>query len=295
MFTANKVSVSFCILAALGVAANTRADEPAQLKLAEAGSDDSGSLGEVVVTARRQSERARDVPITIATQTAEQLVNAGVTDTRELGTAVPGLVISAQGAYFQPSLRGVSGSLVQVGAGNPVAVYLDGIYQPNLIGDLFDLPDVQRVEVLKGPQGTLFGRNASAGAISVYTKDPTFTPSGSISVGDGVYFGGSAHTSNDFTTKLNLSGPLIGNVLAGSISGYYDNVPGYMTDERTGDATGDIVSYVYRGKLLFTPTDDLKFVLTAFRSSKHGQCRCGRGGLSRCHRCQSLSGRHHSE
>jgi iron complex outermembrane recepter protein len=241
----------------------------AQQQQAPAASSDTESLGEVIVTARRQSERLVDVPISITVDTGQELTIAGVEDMRDLYVAVPGLAISTQGAYFQPSLRGISGNLVQVGAANPVAVYIDGIYQPNLLGNLFDLPDVERIETLKGPQGTLFGRNASAGAISVYTKDPSFTPSLTVSGGDGVYFGNDVHTSNDYTAKIDATGPLIDNKLAASVSGYYDDVPGYLTNQQTGQGTGLIQSYVYRGKLLFTPTDNLKILLMGFHSQNN--------------------------
>ena len=137
------------------------------------------SLGEVVVTARRQTERERDVPITIVALTADELRVAGVTDMRDLGTAVPGLAISGTGAFFEPSLRGVSGSLTEPGGNSPIAIYVDGVYQPSLSGEFFDLPDVTNIEVLKGPQGTLFGRNATAGAITITTATrPSRLPAG---------------------------------------------------------------------------------------------------------------------
>src|SRR3546814_11093758 len=68
------------------------------------------------------------------------------------------------------------------GAESPIAIYVDGVYQPNQASNLFELPDINRVEVLKGPQGTLFGRNATGGAISIYTRDPTFKPSDDITI-----------------------------------------------------------------------------------------------------------------
>ncbi len=224
------------------------------------------SLGEVVVTARRQTERERDVPITIVALNADQLRVAGVTDMRDLGTAVPGLAISGTGAFFEPSLRGVSGSLTEPGGNSPIATYVDGVYQPNLAGEFFDLPDVANVEVLKGPQGTLFGRNATAGAITITTADPSFTPSGTVSVADGIYFGGTARTSNDVTTKLKVTGPLFGDVLAGSFAGFYQKVPGYLTNDQTGTETGNIESYSFRAKLMYVPSDYLKFVLTGYNA-----------------------------
>src|SRR3546814_16935984 len=95
------------------------------------------------------------------------------------------------------------------GAESPIAIYVDGVYQPNQASNLFELPDINRVEVLKGPQGTLFGRNATGGAISIYTRDPTFKPSADITLTAGLYTGGSARSSNNLKTRASVSVPII--------------------------------------------------------------------------------------
>src|SRR5690606_30943990 len=103
---------------------------------------------EIVVTAQRREERLRDVPLSVTAQSAEQLSNAGVDTSRDLTRTVPGLNFSFYGAWAQPAVRGVTSTNSSPGVdGGAVAVYLDGVYQPNQQNNAFELPDVQRVEV----------------------------------------------------------------------------------------------------------------------------------------------------
>jgi len=155
-------------------------------------------VGEIVVTAQRRSERLRDVPLTISAQNAAMLESAGVSNLRELGVAVPGLSFTTNGTFAQPTIRGVQTTVSQAGADSPVAIYVDGLYQANQLGNLFDLPDVERVEVLKGPQGTLFGRNATAGAIVIHTRDPEFETTGYMEASGARYLSKQVNDSNAY-------------------------------------------------------------------------------------------------
>ncbi|MFC4295957.1 TonB-dependent receptor [Novosphingobium tardum] len=229
----------------------------------------TAGYGDIVVTAQRRSERLRDVPISITAVTGDALAQAGVANVRELGNLVPGLTFTTQGTFAQPTIRGVQSSISVTGSENPISIYIDGFYQPNQVANIFDLPDVSRVEVLKGPQGTLFGRNATGGAITIYTRDPSFVPTGDIVVSDGVFSGGGSHRSNEFTAKAFLSAPLVEDVLAVSVSGYYDKIDGYLVDDRTGRGTGEVESYAVRGKLLFKPAPGLRFILAGFADHRH--------------------------
>ena len=226
-------------------------------------------FGDIVVTAQRRSERLHDVPLTVTAQTGQDLARAGVTSLRELNVAVPGLQMAGQGPYTQAVVRGVSTSIVGAGAESPIATYLDGVYLPNQAGNAFDLPDIERVEVLKGPQGTLFGRNATGGAISIHTLDPSFKTSGMIGISDGVFAGNDVHTSNEVSLKGFINVPVVNDVLAASVAGYYDNGDGYLTNERTGKGTGRFRTYLVRGKVLFKPTDTLKIVATGYYTKKY--------------------------
>ena len=228
------------------------------------------SLAEVVVTAQKRAERLQDVPITVAALSAQDLNRAGVETTRDLPSVVSGLVWSNQGAWVQPNLRGVYTNVAAVGASSPIAIYLDGVYQPLQAGTIMDLADVSRIEVLKGPQGTLFGRNATGGAISIFTLDPSFTPTGKVSLSGGAYDGGSK-TSGHYNASAFVSGPLADDTLAGSISAYYDRTDGYFTNDVNGDRGGTINAAVLRGKLLWKMSDSVQVVGTAFYTHRDDQ------------------------
>src|SRR5262249_55291444 len=121
------------------------------------------TVGEVVVTAQRRSERLVDVPITVAAVSGAQLQQRGVTDVLGLERVPAGVQMPFYGAFLAPSIRGISANATSAGTPTNVAMYLDGVYQPSQSGSLLDLPDINDIEVLKGPQGTLYGQNAEGG------------------------------------------------------------------------------------------------------------------------------------
>ena len=131
-------------------------------------------LGQVTVTAQSRSQEMQDVPISMAIVTAQQVDKVAATDLSRMNLFVPGLVVDADDAT-QPTyrLRGIETSDFGIGTDSAVGVYVDGVYQTRSGGALMALNDVARVEVLKGPQGTLFGRNTAAGAISIVTNEPS--------------------------------------------------------------------------------------------------------------------------
>lgn len=223
------------------------------------------ALEEVVVTAQRRSERLQDVPLTVNTVTGADLVRAGVTTIRDLQNVVPGFTFSGQGTTAQPSIRGVSTSLSAAGSENPNALYIDGIYQTAQTLLNADLPDVARVEVLKGPQGTLFGRNATGGAIQIFTRDPSFTPTADLTAEGGYYTGsGSSRSSPHYNLHGFVAGPIIPGVLAASLSGGFDKTDGFLTNDVDGSRTGVIWRQNLRAKLRYTPTDDVTITLGAY-------------------------------
>lgn len=221
--------------------------------------------GEIIVTAQKRAERLQDVPISIVTQTGAQLVRAGVVNTRDLALVTPGLTYSFTGAWSQPALRGVSTSATNPGAESPIAMYLDGIYQPAQTAQIFDLPDVQRIEVLKGPQGTLFGRNATGGAIQIFTQDPTYDLHGKFTATAGMLGGGNARAAGHEGVNGFVSTGIVPDTLAISLAGYYDHHDGYLRNlARDGASYGAINSALIRGKILFQPASNVKFVLTGY-------------------------------
>jgi iron complex outermembrane receptor protein len=224
------------------------------------------ALEAIIVTAQKRSERLQDVPVTISALSTADLQRNNVEASRDLPSVVSGLVWSNQGAWIEPNIRGVYTNVAAIGSGSPIAIYLDGIYQPSQSGTIFDLPDVSQIEVLKGPQGTLFGRNATGGAISINTKDPSFTPTGSFDVSAGAYAGSNVQTAGHYNVRGFISGPLVRDTVAGSLSASYDTTDGYLTNDVNGDRAGKIQSSVIRGKLLFKLSDDVQIVATAFYS-----------------------------
>ena len=237
---------------------------------------------DIVVTAQRRAERLQDVPISMTVASGEELQKAGVVDTRGLENVTPGLSMQMQAGFLQPALRGVTTNVVAPGADNPIAIYLDGVYVSSQEGGIIALPDIERVEVLKGPQGTLFGRNATGGAIQIITKAPSFDLTGSISGIAGVFDGaGSSRSAYDLGVEGFISGPLVADKIAASISflhretnGYGRNVVYGRVSPEVDDALGSDRALknkdrLVRGKLLFTPTENLSILATGYLNNRH--------------------------
>src|SRR5690606_23004920 len=134
--------------------------------------DTSAQLEDIVVTAQKRSERLQDVPVSVSAVTASQLIAQGGTGTADLAVAVPGLTIQRSANNGNLFLRGVGSNLYGPAAEQPVALIVDGVYMPSPEANIFDFNNIERIEVLKGPQGTLFGRNTTGGLIHVVTRDP---------------------------------------------------------------------------------------------------------------------------
>jgi len=189
------------------------------------------ALTDIIVTAQRREERLQDVPIAVSTISGLALEARGADNTQDLQIAVPGLVYSNTVGFAQPYLRGIGHNITQPNVDPAVATYIDGVFVSFNQGTITNLLGVQRVEVLKGPQGTLFGRNAVAGAISVITLSPRQQTDArlAVSIGNyehreisghfsggvanglaaGIYFGGSKRNSyyNNLVTPVCVTCP----------------------------------------------------------------------------------------
>jgi iron complex outermembrane receptor protein len=209
-------------------------------------------LAEIVVTAQKRTERLQDVPVSVSAFSNTQLAARGVTTSSDLTQITPGLMVSFNTAYTQPVIRGVGNTAIVVGESGDVATYVDGIYQPQPAGAIFDLANVDSVEVLKGPQGTLFGRNTAGGAISINTAAPGPTESGSAELRYGNY--------NTVDFHGFLSGP-ISTTVGGSLSVNVNRHDNYFTDLLTGTRLDESETYGVRGALVFRPTDDLRITV----------------------------------
>jgi iron complex outermembrane receptor protein len=210
--------------------------------------------GEIVVTAERRDARVVDTPITIAALSSSQLQSRGVTGVLDLTKVVSGLKLDQYGGSVFPAIRGITTSVSGVGVSSNVAVYLDGFYQATPTVLNFEFPDVDNVQVLKGPQGTLFGRNATGGAILLTTKDPTTHPQGEVSLGYGTY--------NEKVASGFASGPLADGLTA-SISASYRHSDGYTRNIVNGEKDGFYNGWNVRGKLKYETGDWLTLKLEA--------------------------------
>lgn len=177
---------------------------PATASLAQESSNPAVGRGavleEIVVTAQRREENLQSVPIAVTALGAEQIEQLRVTNIEDLSSLAPNLTISTQGQQTIPTLviRGVTSGTSDNAVDPKTGIYVDGIYVGRSVGAIFDLADIERVEVLRGPQGTLFGRNATAGALSVITAAPT----GEFGLKASTAFGNDAARRGKFTVNL---------------------------------------------------------------------------------------------
>jgi iron complex outermembrane recepter protein len=213
----------------------------------------SPAIGEIVVTAQKRSERLSEVPLSITAVSAETLAAAGAKGTSDLTTLVPAMNFVTNGAFANPTIRGVGSTVVGAGADANVAFYIDGVYRPNQTANLTDLVDVDSINVLKGPQGTLFGRNATGGAITITTRKPSFDPVLELNAS----YGNFADTR--FT---GYASDKLAEGLAASVSGIYENEQGYVYNLGTGHTVGALRTRGGRAKLLWEASPTVRFTLS---------------------------------
>jgi iron complex outermembrane receptor protein len=170
------------MLAAAGRSPAADADQetaPAAAAQTAANVQDQGELQDIVITATRQATDLQHTPIAITAVTAQQLTDRGITSVGDLGTMVPNSqILPVQGAFgpgVSAFIRGIGSGDTSLGGESQVAFYIDDVYYPLLLAANFDLVDTDHIEVLRGPQGTLFGRNALAGAVNIVAKQPSLT------------------------------------------------------------------------------------------------------------------------
>ena len=193
--------------------------------------------------------------MSVATLSAAELQNAGVTSSVSLSLAVPGLMFMQGANNATPFIRGVGSTTSSVGSESAVATYVDGVYISSLNGTLFELNNVDRVEVLKGPQGTLFGRNATGGVVHIITRDPSFTTSANVQLGYGNY---------DTTTGSFYGTTGLGEKVAVDLAAYGRDQPdGWGTALVSGDPTFTHRHVGGRAKLLWLPAERTRIVLAA--------------------------------
>jgi iron complex outermembrane recepter protein len=222
---------------------------------AEANQDNAAStqLEEITVTAQKRSENLQNVPISVVAIPADQAANAGIKSTSDLEALTPGLVSFDTGGYAQPHLRGIGTVANGPGVENPVALYVDGVYYGAMSASTLALNNIEQIEVDRGPQGTLFGRNATGGLIQITTRDPKQAFEGTSGVGYGDY-----QTAN---ANLYVTGGLTDN-LAADFAGYYQNQgQGYGRNIFNGDYVNRRQDATVRSKWIYTPSSDTEIKL----------------------------------
>jgi len=218
---------------------------------------------EIVVTAQKRSESVQRVPIAVAVATGETLASTGATGIGSLKVALPNVEVSNNVGYILPLIRGVGSKVSQAGLESPNAIYVDGVYYASTTSTLLSFSNISQVEVLKGPQGTLFGRNATGGLIQITTRDPSHTPGGNMSFTVGNYgaLGMSGYVTGGISDK-------IAGDLAFQTSAMGD---GYGTNLFNGRDVGRVQhDFGVRTKWLFEPGETTSIRLLADYSDHLG-------------------------
>ena len=213
---------------------------------------EQGYLEEIIVTAQKRQQNIQDIPVAVTALSGEHLVEHGITDLFDLQQTAPGLIVdqsqNATTANF--SIRGVGTSSQNFGLESSVGLYVDGVYRARQSSMINELVDVERVEVLRGPQGTLFGRNTSSGAVLLNTVAPDHG-------GDG-YFEMTYGNLDLFSANGAFGGSLIDGVLSARVTGFTTSRDGFVDGVGQGDSLiNDRNRQGGRAQFLYTPTDDL--------------------------------------
>ncbi|MEG3164546.1 TonB-dependent receptor [Sphingomonas sp. PB2P19] len=247
-------------------AATTSTPGTAQGSVAQ--DDDTRNVGDIVITATRRAERLSNVPVAVSAVGSAALENTGATDIRQATQLVPSLLVSSTGSEANASarIRGIGTVGDNPGLESSVAVFIDGVYRSRTGSGLNDLGEVERIEVLRGPQGTLAGRNASAGTINILTKLPDYKFGGYAEATYGNY--------NNIRIAGGLTGPIIADKLAFRLDGVFGKRDGYLYDVVNKTDYNDRNRYFVRGQLLFEPSADVSVRLIGDYTRRDEKC-CG--------------------
>lgn len=218
------------------------------------------TLEEIVVTAQKREQNLQDVGIAVTAFSGDQIQKLGFTNTTDVVSMTPGLnytVPNAESSQINFFLRGVGLNDFADANENPVAVYVDDVYRPAMGGLSFQLFDMERVEVLRGPQGSLFGRNTTGGLVHFLSKRPTDELDGYLSL--------TGASNGQFKFEGALGGP-IGETVSGRLSVATNTHDGYTDNRGTGPDYNETDAKAVRGQLLFTPSENFDALVTAYYS-----------------------------
>ena len=258
------IGAAFFACAAPAIAQDTQSAAPAA---PAAAAEETGNAGDIIVTATRRASALSDVPIAVSAVGAESLQNSGANDIRQLNQLAPSLLVSSTGSEANGSarIRGIGTVGDNPGLESSVAVFIDGVYRSRSGIGLNELGEIDRVEVLRGPQGTLFGRNASAGLLHIITKKPSFDFGGYGELNYGNY---------DFIRAAGaITGPIT-ETIAARLDAVYVKRDGFYRDVVNNTDVNDRNRYFLRGQLLFEPNEDLSVRLIGDYTHRDEKC-CG--------------------
>ena len=268
------LSASLAAFSAPAIAQNTtdQPSTPAEAPVEAASVNTADQAAEaidedaIVVTATRRSEALSDIPLAVSAITAETIKNSGAVDLRGLNQVSPSLLVSSTSSEAGAGgarIRGIGTVGDNAGLESSVAVFIDGVYRSRIGTGLTELGPVDRVEVLRGPQGTLFGRNASSGLIHVITAKPKFTTEayGEATIGN-------------FNLRR-IDGGVTGAItdsIAMRIDGVYMERDGFLKDVISGDRVNDRNRWLLRGQILYQPTDAFSVRIIGDYTKRNEEC-----------------------
>ena len=253
-----------CGLLALSAAISLAGPRPAAAQVAAAPGE---AVQEVVVTAQKREQRLQDVPLAVTALSSETLAQAQIGNTDSL-TQVTTSLTFAQGPNVSNTnfrIRGVGTAVFGQGIESSVAVVLDGVGMARQAQNFSDLADIDRVEVLRGPQGTLFGKNATAGVINVVTKRPSreFGASARFTLAEG----------DEYRAAGTVTGPITNtNTLSGRFTAYYNDIGGHILNSADGKKVNGQQTDGLRARLLWQPGQKLDVLLTLDYRERDAEC-----------------------
>ncbi len=237
-------------------------------------SESDRQIDTIVVTAQKREQSLQDVPLVVTTISEQLLQDAGIRDIKDLTLLTPGLIVTSTTSETVTTarIRGIGTVGDNPGLESSVGVVIDGVYRPRNGVSFGDLGELERIEVLKGPQGTLFGKNTSAGVINVVSKRPSFDFGSQIELTAGDY--------GDLGGSASITGPIAGDTVAGRLYVAARERDGYLDVEtgpgpRTADEDFDRSFQTVRGQLLIEASDSLDFRLVADYTDRDENCCLG--------------------
>ena len=257
------------LLVALSTPAVAQDSAPAAAQADAAATTDAtqDTGAQIVVTAQGRSQSLASVPVAISAISAETLKNSGAVDIRQLNQLAPSLLVSSTGSEANGSarIRGIGTVGDNPGLESSVPVFIDGVYRSRSGIGLNELGEIERIEVQRGPQGTLGGRNSSAGLISIFSKKPSFT------------FGGTGEATYGNYNYARVAGSVTGPItetIAARLDGVYVRRDGFLNDVTNKTDVNNRDRYFIRGQLLFQPNSDFSVRLIGDYTFRKERC-CG--------------------